>query len=300
MNTNAVSSISNTYTGTIPNPQPGPDDLALILRESGFFKDDRLYTIDILTPSGTLSIKKAFRSGYEISFPDNSYNLYKLRYTKDPDIKIAEWIHKEWEHLCWSDFHYIQPPDYNGDSPETLDELCVYYKKCRTAGPVSNVEKKKFAGLFLDLICEDACQLSRKLEMPFRRLYLYSSDRLGTVARTDCFGGISYNAFYLFEDAESIRLTLVHELCHSVEPHHGKSFSKVLEDSLLALGFISRPCAFSDKFYDPFGHGAHFPYGKYCPGYDFYDRTTLVPLIVSVSQNPQLNPMRGISLWKNV
>ena len=270
------------------------------MRESGFFKDGQLRTINIQTPPGTLSIKNALMSGYEISFPENRYNLYKLRYTKEPDRRIAEWIHKEWEHLCWNDFHYIQPPDYNGDNPETLDELCVYYKKCRTAGPLSNIEKKKFAGLFLDMIFEEACLLSRKLEMPFRRLHLYSASRLGTVASTDCGGGISYNAFHLFEDAESIRQTLVHELCHSVVSGHGRVFSKILEDSLLSLGFISRPCAFSDKLYDKYDQGARFPYGKYCPGYDFYDRSNLFPLIVSVTQNPKLNPMRGISLWKNV
>ena len=152
----------------------------------------------------------------------------------------------------------------------------------------------------LDMIFEESCLLSRKLEMPFRRLHLYSASRLGTVASTDCGGGISYNAFYLFEDAESIRQTLVHELCHSVVSGHGRTFSKVLEDSLLSLGFISRPCAYSDKLYDPYDFGARFPYGKYCPGYDFYDRSNLFPLIVSVTRNPKLNPMRGISLWKNV
>ncbi|MBQ9310146.1 MAG: hypothetical protein IJ222_04700 [Bacteroidales bacterium] len=182
MTTPTVPDTSNDYTGTIQNPHPG-----------------------------TLSIKKALISGYEISFPENRYKLYKLRYTKEPDRRIAEWIHKEWEHLCWTDFHYIQPPDYNGYTPETLDELC-----------------------------------------------------------------------------------------HSVVSGHDRTFSKVLEDSLLSLGFISRPCVCSDKLYDPYGHGARFSYGKYCSGYDFYARSNLFPLIVAVSRTPKLNPMRGISLCKNV
>lgn len=300
MNSTIVSNISNTCSVTSQSPHPAPDELSIILQESGFLKNEQLYAIDILTPLGTLSIKKSFRSGYEISFPDNRYNLYKLRYSKEPGWKIADWVHKEWGHLCWGDFHYSQPPDYNGDSPDNLDELCVYYKKRRAEGPISGIERKKIAGMFLDMIFDEAYQLSRKLELPFQRLHLYSSDRLSTVASTDCFGKISYNAFYLFDDADSIRQTLVHELCHSLEYGHGKKFSKILEESMLALGFISRPCAYSDKFYDPFEQGAHFPSGKYCPGYDFYVRSNMFPFIVSVIKNPELNPMRGISLWKNV
>ena len=214
---------------------------------------------------GKLSISSLW-GGPEIIFPNNC-NSYKLPHTRHIENRTAEWICKEWEHLCWTDFHYIQPREYDGDDPQTLDELCVYFRNLRQKPRVSKAEKERTLKLFLNLIFEEATVYAEKLNMPFHSLHLQSLSSMNVLAKTDGCGIITYNVHKLFYDADSIRHTLVHELCHSVVKGHGKEFSKVMEESMLALEFIPRPCSYSARLYESMHSGARFPLGIYCPGY---------------------------------
>ena len=244
------------------------EDLLSLIRESGLFRIGGITKHTIQMPDGNLSIS-ALNGGAEIGFPHNC-NSYKLPDSKHIERRTAEWICKEWGHLCWTDFHYIQPRVYDGDDPQTLDELCVYYKNLRQKPRVSRTEKERILKLFLNLLFDEAMVYAEKLNMPFHCLHLLPLSPINVNARTNGRGSIMYNIHKLFYDADSIRHTLVHELCHSVVKGHGKEFSKVMEESMLALGFIPRPCSYSTMLDESLPSGAHFPIGIFCPGYHWY------------------------------
>lgn len=206
-----------------------------------------------------------------VHFPYN-INRYSVRRGKTSK-KACSFILDNYERLSWKDFHYIEPPEFLGESPQTLDELCMYYRRIRqTKARISREEKQFVLGRFRDFIFEELQSFSERLEMPFKKLTLrnFRSGRFPghVVANTDCRGNISFNKGFLYDDADSIRETLVHELCHSQSRGHGKEFSRILEESLIKLGLISRPCAWSEHL-SMSATGVRLPLGKYCPGYDF-------------------------------
>jgi len=252
----------------IANSKPTEEELQWLIQESGLFRLGGATKLTIQMQKGKLCISSLW-GGPEIGFPHNC-NTYKLPHAKHIDRRTAEWICKEWEHLCWTDFHYIPPREYDGDDPRTLDELCVYFKNLRQKARVSRMEKERILKLFLDLIYDEANVFAEKVNMPFHSLHLLSLSSINVNANTDCRGTITYNVHKLFQDADSIRHTLIHELCHSVVKGHGKEFSKVMEESMLALGFIPRPCSYSTRLYESLHSGARFPIGIYCPGYQWY------------------------------
>ena len=263
--------------------KPAQEDLSKIIR------DYEIYPLCIKTQVGNLLIRRSiFGGGYELWFPDNC-NRYKMRVSKEVDKKIAEWIFREWEHLCWTEFHYLTPQEYKGDDPQTLDDLCVYYRALRQQINVPNEEKKKVARRFLDLMFEGTKKYALVLDMPFKKFHLFSA--MVNRAVTNGQGSITFNSHSLYDNADSIRAVLVHELCHSVVWGHGKRFSKVMEESMLTLGLIPRPCAYSEKLCE--NNGAGFPIGRDCPGYDF--ATDTIDSYLAERKTPFLGE---VNLWK--
>jgi len=227
-------------------------------------------SLEIISPEGSLDIKRF--NNLSVKFPLNR-NIYSIRQGANDLCRLVEFICSELNHLSWNDFHYAQPNDYKGNEPSSLDDLCVYYRNLRQNPRVTMDEKRFVLRRFYDLMYIETESFARTLGMPFRKLTLNNFSRSKNnpsraMASTDCFGTIHYNRFYLFFDADSIRQILVHELCHSTNRGHSKEFSKVYEESMLALGLITRPCAFSDHLCMP-DTGARFPTGSYCPGFDF-------------------------------
>ena len=258
----------NTVVVELQCKKPAQEDLFKIIRDYGIKREEEYWGLCIKTQVGKLLIRGAIWVGYELYLPDNC-NCYKMRVSKEVDKKMAEWICKEWEHLSWMDFHYVTPPEYNGNDPQTLDELCVYYRALRQHINVSDEEKKKVARRFLDLMFEETKTYAAVLDMPFNKLRLFSAMRNNAV--TNGQGSITYNPHIFYHDADSIRAVLVHELCHSVELGHGKRFSIANEEAMLTLGLIPRPCAYSEKL--SVNNGPRFPIGQHCPGYDFFTYT---------------------------
>ena len=255
-------------TFLIQRDRPEQEELARLIRECSIIPGECKSYFRLESQRGIGTIRySTLCNGYEVNFPENNYNRYILHYKKDVDKKVAEWVCNEWDNLCWNDFKYIAPKEYDGDDPQTLDELCVFNRNLRNRDKVSRTEMKRVAMRFLDLIFVEAKDFAEQLGMPFRQLHLLSSKK-NYRAKTDCKGRITYNIFYLFEDADSIRQTLVHELSHSLCSGHGKDFCKVMEDAMLSLKLIPRPCAYSDKI-DSWYFGIRFPTGCYCPGYEF-------------------------------
>ncbi len=206
-----------------------------------------------------------------VRFPKN-VNKYSIRYGKSFK-NVCSFIMDNYERLTWTDFHYVEPTEYLGEDPRTLDELCVYYRRLRKTKSRIKMEEKEFIlGRFRDLIFEELRSYSERLEMPFKKLTLrnFRNSRASgrAIANTDCRGNINFNKGFLYDDADSIRGTLVHELCHSRNSGHGKEFSLIFENSLLKLGLIPRPCACSEHLSMP-NSGARFPLGEDCPGYNF-------------------------------
>lgn len=206
-----------------------------------------------------------------VRFPNN-VNKYSVKYGKSFKT-VCSFIMDNYETLSWTDFHYVEPPEFLGDDPRTLDELCMYYRRIRQTKTRIQMEEKEFVlGRFRDFIFEELKSYSERLEMPFKKLTLrnFRKSRASgsTIANTDCQGSVNFNKGFLYDDADSIRGTLVHELCHSQKGGHGKEFSLILENSMLKLGLIPRPCAWSKKLSMP-RTGAKFPLGRYCPGYNF-------------------------------
>lgn len=206
-----------------------------------------------------------------VRFPNN-VNKYSVKYGKSFKT-VCSFIMDNFEELSWTDFHYVEPPEFLGDDPRTLDELCMYYRRIRQTKTRIQMEEKQFVlGRFRDFIFEELKSYSERLEMPFKKLTLrnFRKSRANgrVIANTDCRGNINFNKGFLYDDADSIRETLVHELCHSQNGGHGKEFSLILENSLLKLGLIPRPCAWSKNLSMP-RTGARFPLGQYCPGYNF-------------------------------
>ena len=206
-----------------------------------------------------------------VHFPYN-VNSYFIRHGKSFKT-VCSFIMDNYEKLSWTDFHYVEPPEFLGDDPRTLDELCMYYRRIRQTKTRIQMEEKEFVlGRFRDFIFEELKSYSERLEMPFKKLTLrnFRKSRASgrTIANTDCQGSVNFNKGFLYDDADSIRETLVHELCHSQKGGHGKEFSLILEHSMLKLGLIPRPCAWSKKLSMP-RTGAKFPLGRYCPGYNF-------------------------------
>ena len=284
MNVNGIVEASGTYFAQMPGEELTPEELSFIMKEAGIMTQGRNSKMCLQTPVGELSIITLSR-GYEIRFPRNGFNRYKLAYTRNAEMRVAEWICNEWDHLCWSDFQYVPPAEYGGKDPGTLDEMCVYYRNVRKMARVSRAEKDRVARLFLDFIFDEARTFADRLDLPFQRLHLYSSMNRQHIAHTDGSGSISYNANRLSCDADSIRETLVHELCHSVCRGHGKDFAKAMENAMLTLGLIPRPCAYSDHLDTSFS-GPRFPIGQHCPGYNF-NKGVIWPL-----------KMDMVSLWK--
>ena len=272
---------------TLKCDKPSPEDLAKIIRESKVLSGGYYTRMYVKTKTGDLLIAKDWKGGTLIWFPLNE-NKYKLTFSKDVDKKNAEWICKEWEHFSWADIHYSSPAEYAGNDPQTLDELCVYYRRLRRTNHWDQEVKNKVAQLFLDLIFEEATIFAQKLNMPFHTLHLFSSRSRTTIASTNCEGLITFNAHRLHQDADSIRFEIVHELCHSVSGGHGRDFNKAMEEAMLFLGLITRPCAFSNKLCN--WNGVRFPTGNYCPGYDFEDRDS--------EDTPEQPFMDKTSLWK--
>ena len=252
----------------IASSKPTEEELLLLIQKSGLFRLGGATKLTVQLLNGKLSISSLW-GGPEIGFPNNC-NSYKLPHTKHIENITAEWICKEWEHLCWTDFHYRPPQEYDGDDPQTLDELCCYFRNLRQKPRVSRAEKERTLKLFLNLIFEETTLYAEKLNMPFHSLHLQALGSINVRAKTDGCGTITYNVHKLFYDADSIRHTLVHELCHSAVKGHGKEFSKVMEESMLALEFIPRPCSYSARLYESMRSGARFPIGIYCPGYQWF------------------------------
>lgn len=227
-------------------------------------------SLEIVSPAGSLDIRRL--NNLSVNFPLNRNN-YSVRQGDNDLCRLVDFICTELGHLSWNDFQYVQPKDYNGNDPSSLDEICVYYRNIRQHPRVSMEEKRFILRRFYDLMYIETEAFAKTLDMPFKKLKLNNFSRSKNsqgraIANTDCNGTIHYNRFYLFYDADSIRQTLVHELCHSVNHGHGKEFSKIYEESMLALGLITRPCAFSNHICMP-DTGARFPTGSYCPGFDF-------------------------------
>ena len=266
--------------------KPSPEDLSLIIRESKVLSGGDLTRMYVKTKTGDLFIARD-SCGCAIGFPQNKDNAYKLTFSKDVDKKVADWICKEWEHLSWADFHYTSPAEYTGNDPQTLDELCAFYRRLRMSDIWNQEVKSMVARRFLDFIFEEASTFAQKLNMPFHTLHLFSPPGR-RLASTDCAGKITFNAHKLHQDADTIRQIIVHELCHSVIMGHGKRFSKTMEEAMLTLGLIPRPCAFSDKLCN--WGGVNFPTGSYCPGYDFEDTDS--------KDTPEHPYMDKTSLWR--
>lgn len=277
MNADVLYDLKDPGWAQITNSSPTEEELLWLFQESGLFRLGGTTKLTIQMQNGKLFISSLW-GGPEIRFPHNC-NTYKLPHTKHVDRRTAEWICKEWEHLCWTDFHYTPPQDYFGNDPKTLDELCVLFKNLRHKRRVSRLEKEFVINRFLELMYEEAKGFAEKLNMPFHSLRLLSIGSLSKIANTDGHGTITYNVNRLYQDADTIRQVLVHELCHSIRSDHGNEFSKVMEESMISLGLISRPCSYStyldmsDKTSGailPDGSGARFPTGRYCPGYNFF------------------------------
>lgn len=205
-----------------------------------------------------------------VSFPNN-VNKYSVRHGKTFN-NVCSFIMDNYERLSWTGFHYAEPPEFLGDNPRNLDELCMYYRRIRRTRARIQMEEKEFVlGRFRDFIFEELKSYSERLEMPFKKLTVrnFRKSRASgrSIANTDGRGNINFNKGFLYDDADSIRGSLVHELCHSQNGGHGKEFSLILENSLLKLGLITRPCAWSEHLSMP--NGARFPLGEYCPGYNF-------------------------------
>lgn len=224
----------------------------------------RFMDIKLITPKGDVLISKNWYSFYDISFPLNPNPYIAKRNTTEKTL--AKIISRDIDKLSWMDFHYVSPSPFVGDTPRTLDELCVFYQNLRMKSRVSQMEKDYVLERFAELIFEEAHRLSSILEMPFTSLHLHRGG-LRIIASTDCYGHITFNSRFLFYDADSIREILVHELCHSESRGHSKRFNEVMEKSLLKCNLISRPCACSPNL--SARSGASFPIGKCCPGYNF-------------------------------
>lgn len=179
---------------------------------------------------------------------------------------VEKFINRYAEKLSWSDYIYVPPAPYYGNAPKTLDELCVFYQQLRMHSRVYQDEKDFVIERFAELIFEEAMRLADILEMPFSSLFLHHGTTR-RIASTNCKGHITYNTRFLFDDADTIRETLVHELCHSKEGGHGLRFSKLMEQSMLKCGLIHRPCVYAPQL--RMSNGACFPIGKHCPGYNF-------------------------------
>ena len=277
MKTNAIIDIIGPESAYISSGKPSEDDLIWLSNESGVLRDGGITRLSIKTNNGVLYISVS-QGRVIIRFPHNC-NAYKRDFAKHTGRITAEWICKEWDHLSWTDFHYTPPQDYFGNDPKTLDELCVFFKNLRHKRRVSRLEKEFVINRFLELMYEEAKVFAEKLNMPFHSLRLLSIGSLSKIANTDGHGTITYNVNRMYQDADTIRQVLVHELCHSIRSDHGNEFSKVMEESMISLGLISRPCSYStyldmsDKTSGailPDGSGARFPTGKYCPGYNFF------------------------------
>lgn len=249
----------------IHSNHPTQEELYQIIRDSKVLSGGDYLELHIMTNRGKLYIGR-WCGGYMITFPLNEDNCYQPRFRKDIEKKVADWICKEWNHLCWNDFHYTSPAAFKGDNPKTLDEACVYFRNLRSSNNWNQDIKEYVTQRFLDLTFEEAKNFANKLNMPFNRLYISSS--FGPLlAYTDGQGKIILNTNCLFQDADTIRQILVHELCQHVSLKQGSVLCKAKEDSMLQLGLIPRPCAYSDKLIHLLG--IVFPTGKYCPGYDF-------------------------------
>lgn len=222
----------------------------------------------IVTPKGEISVSKFMSdNGYYLRYPKN-YNQYKFKLGTSAKT-MARVIQRDIDVLSWAEFHYVHPEPFVGDDPRTLDELCVYYQQLRQKPRVSQNEKYYVLKSFADLIFEETKKFSDILDMPFKTLLVYSGG-YRTIARYDwveC--RVSFNSNFFFHDADSIRQTIVHELCHSRAHGHGMRFSSIMEESMLKCGLISRPCVCSPQLIMGNYSGARFPVGKYCPGYNF-------------------------------
>lgn len=242
------------------NIKPGIQEISEKIK-SGCNSSDRLFYMHACRGFDVIKDKDVIC----IHFPGN-LNTYRLRYSKGAEISVAEWIYQEWEHLCWNDFTYNAPSEYIGNDPQTLDEMCVFYRHLCLRHRVTKEEKRFAVIRFLDLMFEESLHFANGINLPFRSLRLFHKG-LSSIASTDCHGHIIYHTTYLCYDADSIRQTLVHELCHGAVRGHTKEFSKTMENAMLTLKLINRPCAYDEHLMAP--EGARFPTGKYCPGYNF-------------------------------
>ena len=233
------------------------------LKENGF--------VSLESPVGRFRIKRY--ENLTVEFPCN-INMYSIRQGPNDLYRLADFICEEHQHLSWTEFHYKQPDDYQGYDPETLDQLCVFYRRMRQNKKRISLEDKTFLlQRFYDLIYQETENFAKILGVPFHKLKILNFTRSRSypgraIANTDCNGTIHYNRYYLFHDAETIRQVLVHELSHQKERGHSKKFSKYHEEAMLELGLIPRACAYSKHLCEPLS-GAKFPTGEYCPGYDF-------------------------------
>ena len=243
--------------------KPTSEDLSTIIRESEVLSGGYYSSMYVKTKAGDLFVAKESR-GCLIQFPHNTFNYYVMPFSKETDKEVAEWVCKEWEHLSWTDFHYTPLVAYDGNALQNLDDVCADCRHLRENNIWTQDIHSIVARLLLDSIYEESDSLARKLNMPFQSLQLLSSNiRAG--AYTDGAGNITFNARYIFPDADSIRQTIVHELCHSVSPGHGRKFNKAMEEAMLLLGLVPRPCAYSHKL-NNYG-GPVFPIGIFSPGY---------------------------------
>lgn len=224
------------------------------------------WDIKLITPKGEIGFGRKWSGGYYIVFPQNC-NSYVVR-SNASEQKMAKIIYQDIDRLSWMDYQYVEPSPFVGDIPQTLDEVSAYYQDVRKKLRITQEEKDFVLDCFAKQMFEETLRLSSIIEMPFKSLHLhYGSTKI--IARTDGKGNIEYNSRCLFHDADTIRQTIIHELCHSETLGHGKRFSTVMESTMMKCGYIDRPCACSPNISTSMPAGARFPIGRYCPGYNF-------------------------------
>ncbi|MGM9743026.1 MAG: hypothetical protein ACI3ZC_08210, partial [Candidatus Cryptobacteroides sp.] len=100
--------------------------------------------IHIKTASGLNDILTlmADNNSIIVRFPNN-VNKYSVKYGKSFKT-VSTFIMDNYERLSWTDFHYVEPPEFLGDNPRTLDELCMYYRRIRQTKTRIQMEEKEF------------------------------------------------------------------------------------------------------------------------------------------------------------
>ncbi len=89
MNVNGIVEASGTYFAQMPGEELTPEELSFIMKEAGIMTQGRNSKMCLQTPVGELSIITLSR-GYEIRFPRNGFNRYKLAYTRNAEMRVAE------------------------------------------------------------------------------------------------------------------------------------------------------------------------------------------------------------------